>query len=223
MFPHIPSSWVPILETEIQQPYFLSLIKFVENAYENQRCYPPLENVFAALEYCTWENTKVVILGQDPYHQLGQAHGLSFSVNDGVKFPPSLRNIFIELQNDLDIPIAISGNLTRWAKQGVLLLNDTLTVEEGKPTSHQKKGWEEFTSNIIRKISDEKEHVVFLLWGKHAQQKIPLINSERHHIISCAHPSPMSANRGGWFGNKSFSRCNDQLIKWNKTPINWNN
>ncbi|WP_306350141.1 uracil-DNA glycosylase [Flavobacterium sp. '19STA2R22 D10 B1'] len=215
------NAWGNQLKTEIQKPYFQDLMSFVDTAYEENRCYPPKELIFSAFDYCSFENLKVVLIGQDPYHGLGQANGLSFSVNDGVTFPPSLRNIFKELENDLEIPIAISGNLERWAKQGVLMLNATLTVQEGKAGSHQKKGWETFTDAIIQKISDEKEDVIFLLWGNYAKKKGAKINREKHYVLESGHPSPMSANQGFWFGNKHFSQVNSRLKKLGKSEIEW--
>ncbi|MCW8897249.1 MAG: uracil-DNA glycosylase, partial [Flavobacteriales bacterium] len=186
----------------------------------NYKIFPPEKEIFNAFNLTPLEKIKVIIIGQDPYHGIGQAHGLCFSVNDGIKFPPSLKNIFKELQNDLDIPIPISGNLTHWAKQGVFLLNNTLTVREKTPTSHQKKGWEEFTDAVIKLISEQKSGVVFLLWGSFAQSKENLIDATKHHILKAAHPSPFSAHKG-FLGCKHFSTTNKILIEQGKTPINF--
>ena len=177
--------------------------------------------IFSAFEYCKPEDVKVVILGQDPYHGFAQANGLAFSVFDGVKFPPSLINIFKEIESDLDLPLPISGNLERWAEQGVLLLNATLTVEESKAGSHQKQGWETFTDEVIRKISEDYDHMVFMLWGSFARKKVSLIDPERHLILETGHPSPLSANRGHWFENKHFSKANKYLKKNKRKPIDW--
>jgi uracil-DNA glycosylase len=217
----IPLSWATLLDTETSKPYFNDLMQFVQFEYENNRCYPPSKLIFSALEYCSFENVKVVILGQDPYHGFGQANGLCFSVYDGVKIPPSLVNIFKELEKDLNIPIAISGNLERWAKQGVLMLNDVLTVREAQAGSHQKKGWETFTSAIIKKISDEKENVVFLLWGGYAQKKGAIIDAQKHLVLKSGHPSPLSANKGHWFNQHHFSKTNEYLNMCGKKMIEW--
>lgn len=214
-------SWKAILKEELHQSYYKNLTDFLQIAYSNTKCYPPQELLFSALNYCPFEAIKVVILGQDPYHGFGQANGLCFSVNDGVSFPPSLVNIFKELELDLKIPIAISGNLERWAKQGVLMLNATLTVREGEAGSHQNKGWEEFTDAIIKKINDDKVGVVFLLWGSYAKKKGAFIDKEKHHVLESGHPSPLSANRGLWFGNKHFSKTNSYLVKTKRKPIDW--
>ena len=213
MFLKIPDSWQFVLDTEKQNENFEKLDKFVSEAYLNAKCFPPKEMIFSAFEYCKPEDVKVVILGQDPYHGFAQANGLAFSVFDGVKFPPSLINIFKEIESDLDLPLPISGNLERWAEQGVLLLNATLTVEESKAGSHQKQGWETFTDEVIRKISEDYDHIVFMLWGSFARKKMSLIDSEKHLVLETGHPSPLSANRGHWFENKHFSKANKYLKK----------
>lgn len=214
-------TWKDFIETENQQPYFKSLKEFVEYEYQTQTVFPPRELIYNAFRWCKFEDTKVIILGQDPYHGYGQAHGLSFSVNDGIAFPPSLRNILQEVHQDVGSPIPNSGNLTRWAKQGVLLLNDVLTVRQSSPGSHQKRGWETFTENAIRQLSSEKENLVFLLWGRHAQQKGKVIDSNKHLVLTSGHPSPMSANRGLWFGNRHFSQTNTYLMANGKTSVIW--
>ena len=217
----IHSSWQQVLESEYEKPYFQELISFIKNEYATKRCFPLESEIFAAFNHCQFDKVKVVIIGQDPYHGFGQANGLCFSVNDGINFPPSLINIFKEIQSDLGLAIPISGNLERWADQGVLLLNATLTVRENEAGSHQKKGWETFTDAVIQKISDEKENVVFLLWGGFAQKKGAKINRTKHHVIESGHPSPLSANRGFWFGNKHFSKTNTYLQSLVKETIKW--
>ena len=217
----IHSSWQQVLESEYGKPYFQKLISFVKNEYATKRCFPLESEIFAAFNHCPFDKVKVVIIGQDPYHGFGQANGLSFSVNDGINFPPSLINIFKEIQSDLGLPIPISGNIERWAEQGVLLLNATLTVRESEAGSHQKKGWETFTDAVIQKISDEKENVVFLLWGGFAKKKGATINRTKHHVLETGHPSPLSANRGLWFGNKHFSKTNTYLQSLGKETIKW--
>ena len=217
----IHSSWQQVLESEYEKPYFQELISFIKNEYATKRCFPLESEIFAAFNHCPFDKVKVVIIGQDPYHGFGQANGLCFSVNDGINFPPSLINIFKEIQSDLVLAIPISGNLERWADQGVLLLNATLTVRESEAGSHQKKGWETFTDAVIQKISDEKENVVFLLWGGFAQKKGSKINRTKHHVLETGHPSPLSANRGLWFGNKHFSKTNTYLQSLGKETIKW--
>jgi uracil-DNA glycosylase len=197
------------------------LTDFVKEEYSKQICYPDGKDKFAAFDHCPFDATKVVIIGQDPYHGPDQAHGMSFSVKDGIAHPPSLINIFKEVMNDLDVPYPQSGNLGRWADQGVLLLNATLTVKAHEAGSHQGKGWEIFTDSAIKKLSEEKEGLIFLLWGGFAKKKLKLIDSSRHHVLSSGHPSPLSANRGYWFGNKHFSRTNSILINEGKKPIEW--
>lgn len=221
MFLKIPNAWQFVLDTEKQKENFELLDRFVSEAYQNTKCFPPREMIFSAFEYCKPEDVKVVILGQDPYHGFAQANGLAFSVFDGVKFPPSLINIFKEIESDLDLPLPISGNLERWAEQGVLLLNATLTVEESKAGSHQKQGWETFTDEVIRKISEDQNHIVFMLWGSFARKKVSLIDSEKHLVLETGHPSPLSANRGHWFENKHFSKANKYLKKNKRKPIDW--
>lgn len=216
----IEPSWQEKLQTEFDKPYFEQLIQFVKTEYAQGACYPPGGLIFNAFNLCPFSQVKVVLIGQDPYHEPGQAHGLCFSVNDGVPFPPSLRNIFEEIRTDLGTPVPQSGNLTRWAQQGVLLLNATLTVRAHQAASHQRHGWEEFTDEVIRVISAEREHVVFILWGSYAQSKASLIDSTKHYILRSAHPSPLSAHRG-FFGNHHFSLCNQYLKQNNVSPINW--
>ncbi|RYU92833.1 uracil-DNA glycosylase [Emticicia agri] len=217
----IAESWKDRLKDEFQKEYFHNLIEFVRNEYKNGVCYPPGRLIFNAFDKCSFEDTRVVILGQDPYHGAGQANGLCFSVNDGVPSPPSLNNIFKEIQDDLGKPIPKSGNLERWAKQGVLLLNATLTVRAGAAGSHQGKGWEQFTDAVIRCLNDEKDGIVFLLWGKYAQDKGKIIDDKKHFVLRAKHPSPMSANYGGWFGNKHFSQANNYLKSRGLEVIEW--
>ncbi len=217
----IEESWKEQLKAEFDKPYFESLIEFVKNEYKNHAVYPPGKLIFNAFDACPFDQCKVVILGQDPYHGPGQANGLSFSVNDGVRTPPSLLNIFKEINEDVGVPVPPSGNLERWAEQGVLLLNSTLTVRAGEAGSHQKKGWETFTDAVIQKISDEKENVVFLLWGKYAQDKGKIIDESKHHVLKAKHPSPLAAKWGGWFGSKNFSQTNEYLESVGKEEITW--
>ncbi|WP_281980432.1 uracil-DNA glycosylase [Tenacibaculum mesophilum] len=217
----INDSWKNILQSEFEKPYFENLTSFVKNEYSKHRCYPKGSDIFAAFDFCSLDDLKVVILGQDPYHGVGQANGLCFSVHDGVAHPPSLINIFKEIEKDVNIPYPKSGDLSRWAKQGVLLLNATLTVRAGEAGSHQKQGWEQFTDAVIEKISEEKEDVVFLLWGGFAKKKAKLIDKKKHHILTSGHPSPLSANRGYWFGNKHFSKTNDFLQSIGSQTIQW--
>ena len=218
---NIHSSWKTQLEEEFNKPYFKDLTSFVKDEYSKHQCFPPGKQIFAAFDWCPFDNLKVVIIGQDPYHGVGQANGLCFSVNDGISHPPSLINIFKEIESDLGTPYPTSGNLERWAKQGVLLLNATLTVRAHNAGSHQKRGWETFTDAVIQSISDKKENVVFLLWGGFAKQKTKLIDTSKHHVLTTGHPSPLSANRGYWFGNKSFSKTNSQLEQVGLEPIVW--
>lgn len=217
----IEASWKERLQGEFDKPYFQNLAAFVRSEYATRTCFPPGRLVFNAFNLCPFDSVKVVIIGQDPYHERGQAHGLSFSVNAGVPFPPSLVNIFKEVSDDVGTPMPQSGDLTRWAKQGVLLLNATLTVREHEAGSHQRRGWEQFTDAAISELSRHRDHLVFILWGGYARSKAPLIDSSKHAILQSAHPSPLSANRGGWFGNHHFSLCNRYLQGWNMTPINW--
>ncbi len=216
----IESSWKEHLKEEFEKPYFTDLTSFVKAEYTTQKIYPPGKLIFNAFEKCPFDKVKVVILGQDPYHEPGQAHGLCFSVPDGISLPPSLQNIFKEIKNDLEIPVPKSGNLERWAEQGVFLLNATLTVRAHQAGSHQKKGWETFTDNVIRMLADSGEHLVFLLWGAYAQRKGELINTNKHLVLSSVHPSPLSAHRG-FFGNHQFSKANEYLFAYGKKPINW--
>ena len=216
----IEQSWKQVLQPEFDKPYFADLIAFVKSEYRSYRVYPPGPLIFNAFNSCPFNQVKVVLIGQDPYHEPGQAHGLCFSVNDGVPFPPSLMNIFTELKADLGVPIPVTGNLSRWATQGVLLLNATLTVREHQAGSHQKHGWEQFTDSVISTLSRQREHLVFILWGSYAQSKAQLIDGSRHCILRSAHPSPLSAYRG-FFGNHHFSLTNDYLIKNGKEPIKW--
>lgn len=216
---NIEESWKNLLKPEFEKPYFSSLINFVKQEYKEHTCYPKGKNIFKAFELTPFDQVKVVLLGQDPYHGEGQAMGLCFSVPNGIVYPPSLRNIIIELKNDTGIELK-SGDLTPWAKQGVFLLNATLTVRAHQAGSHQKKGWETFTDSVIHKISEEKEHVVFILWGSYAQQKINLIDTRKHYIIKSVHPSPLSAHRG-FFGSRPFSLTNEYLTSKKNEPIQW--
>ena len=216
----IEESWKKQLQTEFEKDYFIKLTDFVRNEYASTQIYPPGKLIFNAFYLCPFDKAKVVIIGQDPYHGPGQAHGLCFSVNDGVAFPPSLKNIFKEIQDDLGIPVPDSGNLTRWANQGVLLLNATLTVRAHQAGSHQKKGWEEFTDAAIRALAEQREHLVFILWGAYAQKKGAFIDRNKHLVLASAHPSPLSAYNG-FFGNKHFSRANEYLMAHGETPVSW--
>ncbi len=217
----IADSWKNVLKDEFEKDYFKKLITFVKDEYTSHRCFPTGKDIFSAFDCCSFEDVKVVVLGQDPYHGEGQANGLCFSVHDGISHPPSLINIFKEIEADVAIPYPTSGDLRRWAKQGILLLNATLTVRSGQAGSHQGKGWETFTDAVISRISEEKEDVVFLLWGGYAKKKGAKINKQKHHILTSGHPSPLSANRGYWFGNKHFSKTNTFLQSKNKSVIVW--
>lgn len=217
----IEASWKQHLEGEFVKPYFAQLTESVRNEYKNGLCFPPAKLVFNAFDLCPFDKVKVVILGQDPYHEQGQAMGLSFSVPEGIMLPPSLQNIYKEIQSDLGKPIPTSGDLTRWAKQGVLLLNATLTVRAHAANSHQALGWQNFTDAAIAALSNHREHVVFMLWGGFARSKKRLIDANRHFIIESVHPSPLSANRGGWFGQHQFSRCNAYLKQLGLDEIDW--
>ncbi len=216
----IEDSWKARLQDEFDKPYFAALTQFVRNEYATGTVYPPGREMFAAFDACPFDDVRVVILGQDPYHEPGQAHGLCFSVNDGVQFPPSLVNIFKEIESDLGRPMPSSGNLMRWAKQGVLLLNATLTVRAHQAGSHQNKGWEAFTDAVIHRLATERNHIVFILWGSYAQRKGSFIDRNRHCVLQSPHPSPLSAYRG-FFGNKHFSRANAYLIENGYKPIDW--
>lgn len=215
-------SWQTFLSEEIQKDYFSNLMQEVDEEYQNHTCFPPKSLLFAAFNHCSFEDIKVVIIGQDPYHGEGEANGLSFSVNDGIKIPPSLRNIYRELTDDLEeIFMPTSGNLEAWAKQGVLLLNATLSVRKDSPNSHKNLDWSLFTNAVIQKIASEKQHLVFLLWGNFAQKKGSAIDRNQHLVLESGHPSPMSANQGKWFGNKHFSKTNAYLLEKGVTPIEW--
>lgn len=216
----IEPQWKQKLQSEFEKNYFIELTNFVKREYQSQQVFPPPSKIFNAFDLCSFDKTRVIILGQDPYHDVNQAHGLCFSVPDGVRFPPSLQNIFKEIESNLGIKTPTSGNLERWAKQGVLLLNATLTVRAHQAGSHQNKGWERFTDYVIQLLSKEKEHLVFLLWGAYAIKKTTFIDSSKHLILTSVHPSPLSAHRG-FFGNKHFSKTNDYL-KLNGLPeIQW--
>lgn len=217
----INDSWAERLGNEFAQPYFSQLTDFVRHEYATTTCYPPGRLIFNAFNLCPFDSVKVVIIGQDPYHEAGQAMGLSFSVPDGVAMPPSLQNIFKEIQGDIGIGVPQSGNLTRWAEQGVLLLNATLTVRAHQAGSHQRHGWERFTDAAISRLSEGRDHLVFILWGGYARSKASLIDRSRHLVLESVHPSPLSSNRGGWFGNHHFSRCNEYLAGHGMDPINW--
>jgi uracil-DNA glycosylase len=216
----IEPSWKIRLKEEFLKDYFNKLTGFVRDEYQKYRIYPPGREIFSAFDFCPFDSVKVVIIGQDPYHGHGQANGLCFSVRDGVPFPPSLINIFAEIKQDLGKEIPKSGDLGRWAKQGVLLLNATLTVRASSPGSHQNKGWEQFTDTVIKKLSDEKEHLVFLLWGSYAQKKGQVIDTDKHLVLKSPHPSPLSANRG-FFGNGHFSKANAYLRSRGMQEIDW--
>lgn len=222
MQPNFNPSWLTILTDEIQKSYFSDLMKAVDEEYTNHTCFPPKELIFAAFDNCSFNDLKVVIIGQDPYHGINEANGLCFSVNDGVRIPPSLRNIFREINEDLGtIFFPNSGNLEHWTKQGVLLLNAALSVRIDSPNSHKHLKWNLFTDAVIQKISDEKENVVFLLWGNFAQKKGSKIDRTKHLVLESGHPSPMSANQGKWFGNKHFSQTNDYLKSKGEKEIDW--
>lgn len=217
----IEESWRREIGAEFDKQYFTDLAAFVRSEYTHHTCYPPGRLVFNAFNLCPFDSVKVVIIGQDPYHEPGQAHGLSFSVCDGTAFPPSLVNIFKEIELDLGKPMPASGDLTRWARQGVLLLNATLTVRAHQAASHQRRGWEEFTDAAIKALSARRDNLVFMLWGGYARSKAPLIDASRHLVLQSVHPSPLSANRGGWFGNHHFSRANAYLAAHGEAPVEW--
>ncbi len=216
----IDPSWHQVLAQEFEKPYFSILTSFVRKEYQKGPCYPPAKLIFNAFNLCPFDKVKVVIIGQDPYHEPGQAHGLCFSVNDGVAIPPSLVNIYKEIHRDLGKPIPQSGNLERWAKQGVFLLNASLTVQHGRAGSHQNKGWEEFTDSVIKEVSDRREHIVFLLWGAYAQKKGALIDKKRHLVLTTSHPSPLSVYRG-FDGCGHFGQANAYLERMGLEPIDW--
>lgn len=217
----IHQSWKEVLQEEFSKPYFEQLVLFVKREYSENICYPKGQQIFSAFNHCPLPEVKVVIIGQDPYHGEGQANGLCFSVHDGIPHPPSLVNIFRELNTDLGVPYPLSGNLERWASQGVLLLNATLTVRANSAGSHQKQGWETFTDAVIKAVSTNCNHVVFMLWGGYAKEKAKLIDPAKHCILTAGHPSPLSANRGYWFGNKHFSQANAYLKANGKNEIIW--
>lgn len=217
----IHQSWKEVLQEEFSKPYFKQLVLFVKREYSENICYPKGQQIFSAFNHCPLPEVKVVIIGQDPYHGEGQANGLCFSVHDGIPHPPSLVNIFRELNTDLGVPYPLSGNLERWASQGVLLLNATLTVRANSAGSHQKQGWETFTDAVIKAVSTHCNHVVFMLWGGYAKEKAKLIDPAKHCILTAGHPSPLSANRGYWFGNKHFSQANAYLKANGKNEIIW--
>jgi uracil-DNA glycosylase len=217
----IASDWQSVLAKEFEEDYFMELTKFVNSEYKTSACYPPKDLIFSAFNKTPFDAVKVVIIGQDPYHGNGQANGLCFSVSEGIKQPPSLVNIFREIKTDLQIDVPESGNLEPWANQGVLLLNATLTVRANEAGSHQKKGWEKFTDVVISNLSEKKEGVVFMLWGGYAKKKGLKINRKKHLVLESGHPSPLSANRGYWFGNNHFSQANKYLIMHKKEPISW--
>lgn len=217
----IHQSWKPLLQEEFDKPYFESLAAFVKDEYQKGECFPPGNKIFSAFDRCPLDKLKIVIIGQDPYHGFGQANGLCFSVNDGIQHPPSLINIFKEIEQDLNTPYPVSGNLERWAEQGILLLNATLTVRAHQAGSHQNKGWEQFTDRVIELIGLHKERVVFMLWGGFAKRKAKLIDTNRHAVLESGHPSPLSANKGHWFGNRHFSKANYLLGQAGLKAIVW--
>ena len=214
-------SWRSFLEAEFKKPYFENLDVFVRAEYGLHPCYPPFNQIFNAFDRCAFETVKVVIIGQDPYHGEGQANGLCFSVNEGIPHPPSLKNIFKELETDMKLPYPSSGDISSWASQGVLLLNATLSVRANQAGSHQKQGWEKFTNAVIKTLSKERSDLVFLLWGSFAKNKLRLIDTKKHTVLESGHPSPLSANRGYWFGNKHFSKTNAVLESLGKAPVQW--
>ncbi|MDR3327239.1 MAG: uracil-DNA glycosylase [Prevotellaceae bacterium] len=216
----IEQSWLKVLSDEFEKPYFQQLVGFVREEYRTKQIFPPAKSIFNAFDTCAFDNVKVVIIGQDPYHGIGQAHGLSFSVRDGIELPPSLKNIYKEISDDLQITPSTSGNLTRWAEQGVFLLNASLTVRANLANSHSNCGWEQFTDEVIRKISAQKNNVVFLLWGNYAIQKSAFIDQSKHLILTAPHPSPLAAHRG-FFGCRHFSKTNDYLLKNGLEAIDW--
>ena len=217
----IEPSWKQQLQGEFEKPYFAELTEKVRQEYQRGTCYPPGPLIFNAFNLCPFDQVKVVIIGQDPYHEPGQAHGLSFSVQEGVMYPPSLQNIFKEIEGDLGVPIPQSGDLTRWARQGVLLLNATLTVRAHQANSHAMLGWREFTDAAILALARQREHIVYMLWGGYARGKAWMIDKQRNLVLESVHPSPLSANRGGWFGQHQFSRCNQYLQENGLSPIKW--
>lgn len=218
---NIEPSWKEVLQDEFEKPYFKELATFVKREYHTQQCFPPGNEIFSAFDLCPFQEVKVVIIGQDPYHGFNQANGLCFSVKPQVAMPPSLINIFKEIETDLGKPFPPNGDLERWAEQGVLLLNATLTVRARQAGSHQNKGWEKFTDAVIQKLSDEKTGLIFMLWGGYAKKKGAKIDTQKHLVLKSGHPSPLSANRGYWFGNKHFSQANAYLIHNQQKEIDW--
>lgn len=216
----IEESWKQRMEEEFTQAYFQELVQFVKSEYQNRKIFPSGNLIFSAFNKCPFDQVKVVILGQDPYHGIGQANGLCFSVNNGVALPPSLKNIFKEIQSDLGLPIPKNGNLEKWSKQGIMLLNATLTVRANQAGSHQNKGWEQFTDSVVRRLSEEKDNLVFLLWGSYAQVKGKQIDTSKHLVLRSPHPSPFSADRG-FFGNRHFSKTNEYLKQKGRIPVDW--
>lgn len=217
----IEPSWKAVLEEEFEKPYFKELLHFVKSEYASNLCFPSENQIFSAFNHTPFKEVKVVIIGQDPYHGIGQAHGLCFSVAENVAVPPSLKNIFEEIRTDIGSPIPENGNLERWADQGVLLLNTTLTVRSRQAGSHQRKGWEKFTDTVIDKLSQERTGLVFMLWGGPAKKKGVKVDTSKHLVLTSGHPSPLAANRGYWFGNKHFSKTNEYLIEKGRKPIEW--
>ncbi len=220
MLPPIPASWRPVLAEEVKKPYYQKLQEFLDHEWQTQKVFPPKELIFSALQNTPYDQVRVVILGQDPYHDDGQAHGMAFSVQPGVRPPPSLVNIFKELHNELGCKVPNNGYLMPWAKQGVLLLNTVLTVRAHQPASHKGKGWEKFTDEVIRKVNEKQDPVVFLLWGAPAQKKMKLIDTDRHTVVTAAHPSPLSAKKG-FFGSDCFKKVNEALREAGEPEIDW--
>ena len=216
----LQNDWANYLNDEFEKDYYIKLSHALKEEYSRATVYPDMDNIFNALHLTPYAETKVLILGQDPYHGPGQAHGLSFSVREGVPFPPSLRNMLKELKDDLDIPMPEHGSLKKWAKQGVLLLNSVLTVRDGEPNSHKKLGWQIFTDRVIEVLNEREQPIVFILWGKHAQEKLPMIDQKRHFVLKAPHPSPLSASRG-FFGSRPYSKCNEFLRNNGITEIDW--
>lgn len=217
----IEESWLHHLGAEFEKPYFQQLTDFVRQEYRTTTCYPPGREIFNAFNLCPFEQVKVVIIGQDPYHEPGQAEGLCFSVKPGIPYPPSLQNIFKEIADDLGVAMPANGSLVRWAQQGVLLLNATLTVRAHQANSHSRAGWQTFTDAVIQTLARERQHIVYMLWGGYARGKAWMIDRQQNLVLESVHPSPLSANRGGWFGNHHFSRCNQYLADNGLTPIQW--
>lgn len=217
---HVQNDWAELLHEEVRQPYFKQLWGWLREEYERAVIYPPYDHIFSALNATSYADTKIVIVGQDPYHGPGQAHGLSFSVQPGVKLPPSLQNMFKEGAADVGLKMPNNGSLLHWAKQGVLMLNTVLTVEQGQAASHRGKGWEKFTDRIIQLLNDRDRPIIFVLWGSHAQAKASMIDLSKHYIVQAPHPSPLSAHRG-FFGSKPYSKINNKLLEWGEQEIDW--